>query len=268
MKEKILKSIPGLLTIAGGNLLYAFVVALFILPGQIISCGTTGLALVAQRLWGIPVSGFVLVFNVVMLVLGGLILGRKFAMTTILSSFLYPVFLSFAQYVVGDFVVTENLLLCALFGGMDIPPLILKKLFGIPVPITLWLFDFLIMLSQLFFHTAEDLLYGVIMLIAVNFTLNKTLVAGTGRTEVKIISDHAVEIRDSILKNADRGVTMLHGEGGYLHGPTEVVLSVVAARELHRVLGLARAIDPECFMVVTQVTEVWGRGFSSGKKYV
>lgn len=287
MKEKILKSIPGLLTIAGGNLLYAFVVALFILPGQIISCGTTGLALVAQRLWGIPVSGFVLVFNVVMLVLGGLILGRKFAMTTILSSFLYPVFLSFAQYVVGDFVVTENLVLCALFGGMglgialgiviragastggmDIPPLILKKLFGIPVPITLWLFDFLIMLSQLFFHTAEDLLYGVIMLIAVNFTLNKTLVAGTGRTEVKIISDHAVEIRDSILKNADRGVTMLHGEGGYLHGPTEVVLSVVAARELHRVLGLARAIDPECFMVVTQVTEVWGRGFSSGKKYV
>ena len=111
MKEKIWKSIPGLLTIAGGNLLYAFVVALFILPGQIISCGTTGLALVAQRLWGIPVSGFVLVFNVVMLVLGGLILGRKFAMTTILSSFLYPVFLSFAQYVVGDFVVTENLLL-------------------------------------------------------------------------------------------------------------------------------------------------------------
>lgn len=283
----IWKSIPGLLTIAGGNLLYAFVVALFILPGQIISCGTTGLALVSQRLWGIPVSGFVLVINVVMLVLGGLILGRKFAMTTILSSFLYPVFLSFAQYVVGDFVVTENLLLCALFGGMglgialgiviragastggmDIPPLILKKLFGIPVPITLWLFDFLIMLSQLFFHTAEDLLYGVIMLIAVNFTLNKTLVAGTGRTEVKIISDHAVEIRDSILKNADRGVTMLHGEGGYLHGDCEVVLSVVATRELHRVSELARAVDPECFMVVTQVTEVWGRGFSFSRDQV
>ena len=47
-------------------------------------------------------------------------------------------------------------------GGMDIPPLILNKLFGIPVPISLGLFDFAIMLSQLFFHTPEDLLYGII----------------------------------------------------------------------------------------------------------
>ena len=150
---------------------------------------------------------------------------------------------------------------------MDIPPLILNKLFGIPVPISLWLFDFAIMLSQLFFHTPEDLLYGIIMLIAVNFTLNKTLTAGTGRTEVKIVSEKAREICESILCNADRGVTLLHGEGGFLHEPTEVVLSVVATRELHRVQNLARAIDPECFMVVTQVTEVSGRGFSFNKVY-
>ena len=105
------------------------------------------------------------------------------------------------------------------------------------------------------------------MLIAVNFTLNKTLTAGTGRTEVKIVSEKAREICESILCNADRGVTLLHSEGGFLHEPTEVVLSVVATRELHRVQNLARAIDPECFMVVTQVTEVSGRGFSFNKVY-
>ena len=182
--------------------------------------------------------------------------------------------------------MTEDLLLCAIFGGMglgvalgiviragastggmDIPPLILNKLFGIPVPVTLWLFDFAIMLSQLFFHSPEDLLYGILMLIAVNFTLNKTLVAGTGRTEVKIVSEQAKQICKSILHNADRGVTLLHGEGGYLHEPTEVVFSVVATRELHKVQVLAREIDPECFMVITQVTEVWGRGFSFSKEY-
>ena len=287
MKKKMLKNLPGLCWILVGNLLYAFVVALFILPGQLISCGTTGLALVAQQLWGIPVSGFVLVFNVVMLILGWLVLGKKFAMTTIMSSFLYPIFLNFAQRTLGDYVITESNLLCALFGGMglgialgvviragastggmDIPPLILKKLFGLPVPVTLWVFDFAIMLLQLLFHTPEDLLYGILMLLSINMTLNKTLVAGTGRAEVKIISQKATEIRDSILKNADRGVTMLHGEGGYLHGDCEVVLSVVATRELHRVSELARAVDPECFMVVTQVTEVWGRGFSFSRDQV
>ena len=286
MKQKLIKQFPGICWILAGNLLYAIVVVLFILPGQLISCGTTGLALVAQELWGVPVSGFVLVFNVLMLLLGLWVLGKKFAMTTVLSSLIYPVFLTGVQALIGDFRVTEDLLLCAVFGGMglgvalgiviragastggmDIPPLILNKLFGIPVPITLWLFDFAIMLSQLFFHTPEDLLYGVVMLIAVNFTLNKTLTAGTGRTEVKIISEKASEICDSILNNADRGVTLLHGEGGFLHEPTEVVLSVVATRELHRVRALARDIDPECFMVISQVTEVWGRGFSFGKEY-
>lgn len=286
MKEKIGKQLPGICWILAGNLLYAVVVTLFILPGQLISCGTTGLALVAQQLWGIPVSGFVFVFNVAMLLLGLAVLGKKFAMTTVLSSLVYPVFLTGVQAAVGDFRVTEDLLLCAVFGGMglgvalgiviragastggmDIPPLILNKLFGISVPVTLWLFDFAIMLSQLFFHTPEDLLYGVVMLIALNFTLNKTLIAGTGRTEVKIVSEKAPEICDSILENVDRGVTLLHGEGGFLHAPTEVVLSVVATRELHRVQALARRIDPACFMVVTQVTEVWGRGFSFGKEY-
>ena len=286
MKKKMLKNLPGLCWILVGNLLYAFVVALFILPGQLISCGTTGLALVAQQLGDIPVSGFVFVFNVAMLLLGLAVLGKKFAMTTVLSSLVYPLFLTGVQSLLGDFRVTEDLLLCAIFGGMglgvalgiviragastggmDIPPLILNKFFGIPVPVTLWLFDFAIMLSQLFFHSPEDLLYGILMLIAVNFTLNKTLVAGTGRTEVKIVSEQAKQICESILHNADRGVTLLHGEGGYLHEPTEVVFSVVATRELHKVQVLAREIDPECFMVITQVTEVWGRGFSFSKEY-
>lgn len=286
MIGKIKKSLPDFLAILVGNLLYALVVALFILPGELVSCGTTGLSLVARELWGIPVSAFVLVFNVFMLAVGWLVLGRKFAMTTVLSSFLYPVFLRLFQSLLGDTVITQSLLLCSIFGGMglgialgiviragastggmDIPPLILKKLVGIPVPVSLWLFDFAIMLTQLLFHTPEELLYGILMLIAVNFTLNKTLLAGTGRTEIKIISEQARQIADSILVNADRGVTLLQGEGGYLHARTQVVLSVVSTKELHRVQRLAREIDPECFMIVTQVTEVWGRGFSFGKEH-
>ena len=222
----------------------------------------------------------------VMLILGWAVLGRKFAMTTIASSFLNPIFLELFQRLFAGQVITRNLLLCAVFGGlglgislglviragastggMDIPPLILKKFLGIPVPVSLWVFDFVIMLMQLMFHTPEELLYGIVMLLAVNFTLNKTLVAGRGRTEVKIISEKALEIRDSILNNADRGVTLLQGEGGYLHKSTQVVLSVVSTKDLHRLKRLVRDIDPGCFMIVTQVTEVLGRGFSLSRDF-
>ena len=269
-----------------GTVIYAFTVKLFLLPANLISCGTTGIALVVNALTGIPLTGFIFVFNVVMLAVGWWILGKKFAMTTVLSSLFYPIALEVLNRLLGDIRVTEDILLNTLFaglglgtslgivirggastGGMDIPPLVLKKLFHIPVSATLWAFDFCIMLSQMMFHPLEDLLYGILLLIVISFALNKMLLLGTSRTEVKIVSQKAAEIRDGILSRVDRGVTMLHGEGGYLHKQTEIILSVVSNHEMPKIEQLARSIDPECFMIVTRVTEVWGRGFSHSKHY-
>lgn len=284
MKPRIRSRMIKLAMVVFGNLLYALSVTLFILPSNVISCGTTGIGLVLEHLWNVPISGFVLVFNVIMLALGWLVLGKGFAMTTELSSLLYPVLLEICQQLLGDGGVTENMLLNTLFGGMglgaslgivmragastggmDIPPLILKKLFSIPVSATLWIFDFLIMLAQMSFHTPEDLLYGIVMILTISIVLNKVTMLGTSRTEIKIVSQKSEEIRQGILSQVDRGVTLLHGEGGYLGKPTEVILSIVSNHELPKITALAREIDPDCFMIVSRVTEVWGRGFSYGK---
>lgn len=284
MKPRIRTRMIKLAMVVFGNLLYALSVTLFILPSNVISCGTTGIGLVLEHLWNVPISGFVLVFNVIMLALGWLVLGKGFAMTTELSSLLYPVLLEICQQLLGDGGVTENMLLNTLFGGMglgaslgivmragastggmDIPPLILKKLFSIPVSATLWIFDFLIMLAQMSFHTPEDLLYGIVMILMISIVLNKVTMLGTSRTEIKIVSQKSEEIRQGILSQVDRGVTLLHGEGGYLGKPTEVILSIVSNHELPKITALAREIDPDCFMIVSRVTEVWGRGFSYGK---
>ena len=267
-----------------GNVIYALTVKLFVLPANLISCGTTGLALVVLQLTGLPVSWFVFIFNVAMLCLGWWVLGRQFAMTTVLSSLMYPIGLEVLNRVLGDVTLTDNMLLTVIFaglglglslgivlragastGGMDIPPLILKKFFRIPVSASLWVFDFCIMLSQMFFHTGEDLMYGVLLLIVISATLNKVMLLGTSKTEVKIVSDQAAAIRDQILSRVDRGVTLLPGEGGYRRKSTEVILSIVSNHELPKIERLARDIDPECFMIVSQVTEVWGRGFSTSK---
>ena len=283
--EKYKRLISWLMVIVG-NCIYALSVKLFVLPANLISCGTTGIALVVNQLTGIPISEFIFVFNVAMLALGWWVLGRQFAMTTILSSLFYPIALEFLNRTLGAVRVTDNQILNVLFagmglgislgivlrggastGGMDIPPLVLKKLLHIPVTVSLWIFDFCIMLSQMLYHTLEDLLYGVLLLMVISFALNKVLLLGTSRTEVKIVSNKSEAIRDAILSKVDRGVTMLHGEGGYLRSPTEIILSVVSNHEMPKIEQLARSIDPECFMIVTRVTEVWGRGFSYSKKY-
>ena len=280
------KKLFSLLMVLVGNVLYALSIKLFVLPANLMSCGTTGIALVVNHLTGIPLSGFIFVFNVAMLILGWWILGRQFAMTPIFSSLFYPVALEALNRSLGAVRLTDNILLNVIFagiglgislgivlragastGGMDIPPLILKKFFHIPVSFSLWAFDFCILLSQMFFHSAEDLLHGILLIIVISIALNKIMLLGTSRTEVKIISRKAPQIRQAILSQVDRGLTILHGEGGYLRQSTEVILSIVSNHELPRIETLAREIDPECFMIISRVSEVWGRGFSYSKLY-
>ena len=276
----------SLLLLLAGNMIYALTVKLFLLPANLMSCGTTGIALVVNHLTGLEISTFIFLFNVLMMGLGWAVLGRQFAMTTVFSSLFYPAALEALNRLMGDVVVTENVLLNVIFaglglglslgmvirggastGGMDIPPLILKKLFRIPVSASLWVFDFCILMLQMFYHPLEDLLYGILLTITISTALNKVLLMGTSKTEVKIISSKAIQIRDAILSRVDRGVTLLHGEGGYLHKSTEVILSIVSDHEMPKIERLARDIDPDCFMIVSRVTEVWGRGFTYGKLY-
>ena len=276
----------SLLLVLVGNIIYVFSVKLFVLPANLISCGTTGIAMVVHQLTSIPMSAFILVFNITMLLIGWWTMGRQFAMTTVFSSLFYPIGLEVLNRTLGNLVITDNLILNTLFagmglglglglvirggastGGMDIPPLLLHKFFRIPVSASLWAFDFCIMLSQMAFHPLEDLLYGILLLISISVTLNKVMLFGTSRTEVKIISEKATRIRDAILSRVDRGCTLLHGEGGYLQKPTEVILSIVSNHELPKIERLAREIDPACFVIINRVSEVWGRGFSPSKQY-
>lgn len=284
--KKHFSSLSSLVFVVLANALYALAVKLFILPSGMMSSGTTGIALIVEHLTGLAVPTFVLIFNIVMLLVGLIFLGKKFAMTTVLSSLLYPLFLRMWNMLLGDPLLTENMLLNALFagmllavalgivmrcgastGGMDIPPLILQKYFRIPVSISLYAFDFIIILSQAFYHTAEDVLYGVLLILVTSIVLDKMMLIGTTKTEVKIVSPHSAAIAQEILHSIDRGVTLLHGEGGYAHEPSQIILSIVSNRELPQVLSTVRRIDPESFVIVNQVSEVWGRGFSLTKRH-
>ena len=113
----------------------------------------------------------------------------------------------------------------------------------------------------------QQCLYGIVMVIVYTVVLDKVLIFGSTRTEVKIISQHADEIREAIFSQLDRGVTILHGEGGYSRNSEQVLLSVISNRQLPKLEKIAHLIDPTCFMIVSHVTEVSGRGFSLEKDY-
>jgi len=282
MNRKIL----DLITILIGNTIYALAVVLFILPNDLITGGTTGIALTMEHFFQIPVSGFVLVFNLCMFLLGALVMGKKFALTTIISSFYYPLVLSFFERILCNVHLTDDIILNTLFagiligaaigivvkagastGGMDIPPLVLNKTLRIPVSVSMYVFDCLILLVQLSFRDKERLLYGICLVFIYTIVIEKILVLGKQKIQLQIVSDKSEEIRRAILFDVDRGVTLLRGETGYLGKDCNVVYSVISSRELAKVERLVHDIDPQAFVVINHVSEVSGRGFTQKKKY-
>ena len=153
-------------------------------------------------------------------------------------------------------------------GGMDIPPLVLNRYFKIPVSKSIYVFDMLILLLQAFDSTGEQLLYGILLVIVYSVVLDKCLMLGTAKMQIKVVSEKIDEIRQAVLTDIDRGVTMLKSETGYMERETEMLLTVVSIQELAKTEKLIHSVDEDAFVVINRVSEVSGRGFSSKKRYL
>ena len=282
-----MKDIKVIIGILVGNTLYALAVAMFILPNDLITGGTTGIALFLNTTLNIPVTLFVSIFNICMFLLGWKILGKKFALTTLISSFYYPFILGILENIFKNEIMSNDTLLCVIFagimigvaiglvircgastGGMDIPPLILNKKLGIPISISMYAFDFFILLGQMLIRKREMVFYGILLVLIYTIVLDKVLVIGKSQIQVKIISSKFEQINNMIINKLDRGSTLIHGETGFMHNKYPIVLTVVNNRELTLLNNYVYQIDSDAFMIINKVNEVRGKGFSSEKKYI
>lgn len=284
MSYKTVKNIIGILL---GNTLYALAVLLFIVPNGLITGGSTGLAIAAHHVFGVPITTFVSIFNIGMFGIGFWILGKTFALTTLISTFYFPFILGVFEKTIGYTQMTTDPLLAALLGGvligsaigivikcnastggMDIPPLVINKKIGIPVSISMYAFDFFILLMQVFYTDKEMVLYGIVLVATYTIVLDKVLVVGKAQTEVMIVSKEYARINEAIIHELDRGTTMLKSISGYMKNEYPVVMTVVSNRELPKLNDLVLSIDEHAFMVVSKVNEVRGRGFTFKKEYI
>jgi uncharacterized membrane-anchored protein YitT (DUF2179 family) len=284
MKYSTIYKNIGLILI--GNTIYALAVTSFILPNSLITGGTTGLAVLFYHQLNMPIAVFVLVFNISMFLLGAVVLGKSFALTTLISTFYYPIILGIFQNVNLLKNMTSDRLLSAIYagimigisigivikagastGGMDIPPLVLNKKFGFSVSMVMYVFDFTILLLQMLFADKEQVLYGILLVLVYTVVLDKVLILGRSRTQVKIISEKYEEINNMIIRHLDRGSTLIHAETGYCHQKNLVVLTVVSNRELPKLNKLVLSLDANAFMIINQVNEVKGRGFTMDRLY-
>ena len=280
-RELLLKHVLELGLITLGNFILALGICAFIIPSGLISGGATGIALIIQNFTHIDVSISVLVINIIMFLIGYAYLGKRFAMTTLFSTFLYPFFLAMLEKNTILQHVTNDVLLSTIYagfligvgmglvirqgastGGMDIPPLVINKKTGISLSALINIFDIMVLLGQSCFSSMEEVLYGIIVVIISTIVLDKTLMLGTSSIQLTIISSHIEEIRDIILNEMDRGCTYLKIITGYQKVEQLALLCVVSKRELHQLNQLILNVDSEAFIISNPTHSVNGRGFT------
>lgn len=279
--EKKLKMIGFMIL---GNAILAMGTAAFVVPNGLISGGVTGIGLILQRLFGLPVDIGVFVADGVLFLLGAAVMGKAFAATIILSTIVYPTFFSLFGKIPFLTSLTDDKLMAAIYagllmgagiglvikvggstGGMDIPPIILHKLFGLSIPVMISVGDILLLLVQAFYSSTEQVLYGILVVMLTSIVIDKVLILGQKQTQVMVISPEYERINQAIHQKIDRGSTLIHATSGLEKQEQKVVLSVISNRQLNDLNELILQIDPQAFVIANEVNEVKGRGFTLSK---
>ncbi len=267
-----------------GNAILALGTAAFVVPNGLISGGVTGIGLILQRLFGLPVDIGVFVADGVLFLLGAAVMGKAFAATIILSTIVYPTFFSLFGKIPFLTSLTDDKLMAAIYagllmgagiglvikvggstGGMDIPPIILHKLFGLSIPVMISVGDILLLLVQAFYSSTEQVLYGILVVMLTSIVIDKVLIMGQKQTQVMVISPEYERINQAIHQKIDRGSTLIHATSGLEKQEQKVVLSVISNRQLNDLNELILQIDPQAFVIANEVNEVKGRGFTLSK---
>lgn len=275
-----MKKFINILAVLVGNVILAFGIAAFLEPTGIISGGTTGVGLFIQNYFGLPVSATFGIINVVCFLLGLFILGWKFAATTLLSSIIFPFILRYFEMMPGIGGLTDDMLLSAILagalcgmgvgivvrfnsstGGLDIPPLIVNKLFGLSVGTVMLIQNILTLALQISFSSSEQILYGIIQVALMSVILDKVLMFGSQQAQLMIISPKHEAIKEELIRN-NVGLTIFPIETGFAGEKQKAILCAVTPRKLPRVKELVKNMDETSFVLVNSTTEVMGRGFT------
>ena len=245
-----------------GNLILAFGSMFFIIPNKILSGGVAGISVALYPIFKIEPEMMINIILLLTFILGSIFLGKKFAMKTLTSTLLYPIFVYFlSQY---NFQTDLDPILASIYGGlltgvglgitfrtgastggMDIPPLILEKFTNIKVSIWIVIIDSLVVLLGLSTYGVNQVLIGFLSIFTATFAIDKIqLLGGDKAKQVFIITKYNHEILHAIHTTIDRGSTLIPARGGYTNEEKEMIMTVLLNRqysELEKIVKAATA---------------------------
>lgn len=258
--------------------LLAASINLFLGPHHVAAGGVSGIGILLESALGWDRAAVIMVLNILMLILAYAFLGNGPFMKVLYGSFAFPV----AIALVPEYMVAEDRLLSVIFGsaifalgvailyknqsssgGTTIPPLIFKKYFNLNPAIGLLATDAIVVSMNLFVFGFEEFLFAILSIVITSGVMTYIETGFNRKKSIMILSEnHVNEIREAVFDKTARGATLLAAQGGYQQADKQVLLIVASDQEFMQIRQIIETIDPKAFVIVNNVSEVLGQGFS------
>lgn len=281
-KKKILKEVRSYLIITVGLAIGTLGWTAFLIPSGVVGGGLTGIATILYFLFGWNPGISSLIINIILILLATRILGTSFGVKTIYCVVLFSVYLSifsgmFPEPVVSD--VMMNTIIGGILigssagviftnggstGGIDIVALIINKYYNISLGRLLLSMDVIIISSSYFLvqqSSIETVVYGLMTMAILAYSVDLIISGNKQTMQFFIISNKSEELCQAIIYDANRGLTILNGTGGYSGDERQVLMVIANKREVQEVFNVVKDVDPEAFITVGTVMGVYGLGF-------
>lgn len=312
------KLIKQFLIIFVGNLLLAFSISFCLINYQgnyiygidpsthsplaihfngILGGGTSGFSLILRNLFFLNINNaemvlenIIAITTIFLFVIGAIFLGKKFALQTLLSTILCPIFLYVFKLNMFNFLHNEfNLfdpIVCAVIGGLlmgvgcgiiykiggstggfDVPGLIINKYTRIKLSVLFFIQDgILVILAFVANFTLYEIIIGLISVLAYSLAVSMTQKIGHESYFCDIISDKWEEINTEILK-LDRGTTIVDVTGGFTGRKRKMIKTMIGKNQYLTIIDIVKKIDPEAFVSISSTHAVFGEGYRNIKEY-
>lgn len=265
-----------------GTLTMAMGTSLFLLPNQLSSGGFTGIATIAYYLFHWKMGTVILLLNIPFFIIAFIRIGKEFVIKSILGTILLSFFIDLLDKYQA--ITTDRVLACiyggiliglgtslilratASTGGSDLVSYIIKSFRpGWRTGNLIVLFDTIVItLNVICFKQLEIGLYSAISIYLMGKVID-IVFEGVGFSKmIFIISEKYKSISDEVGKQVARGVTGIYSKGMYTNDEKMTLMCIASRREVVEIRQIAHKIDPTSFITITNVREVYGKGFRRG----
>ncbi|MBQ0066854.1 MAG: YitT family protein [Phascolarctobacterium sp.] len=267
-----------LIVLTVGSLLMALATNWFYVPSHLLNGGTSGFGMLIYYITGIPIGIATIACNIPIFAYAYFKVSKTYVAYATFTMIIFSVltdYFAFLQPPLQEMLLNclAGGVLCGIgsaliyrmdssSGGGDIICTLVNRKFAIPMATTGFLINLVILILGSFVTGLEPVIYTAIAFFVSAKVCNAFVIGFDFKKNIMIISDHADEIAEAIIKIVGRGVTFFYGEGAYTHQHRKVVMCIARLTQTAEIRRIVKGIDPQAFMTMHDINDVYGKGFT------